>query len=56
MGGGGSSAFCCYMEDNMIQKIKNYIEWGCLDLNEIITDKKAYFYFYVRPNNDICKW
>jgi len=40
----------------MIQKIKNYIEWGVYDLNEIITDKKAYNDFWLNPNFDIRDW
>lgn len=36
----------------MIEKIKNYIEWGCMDVNEIIIDKDLYNWFYNGPDID----
>lgn len=37
-------------EDIMIQKLKNFIEWGVYDLDEIIEDKDMYVWFYCSPN------
>ena len=35
----------------IIQKIKNYIEWGCSDLNEIFTTNDMYDIFNDNDNN-----
>lgn len=37
----------------MLTKIKNLIEWGVCDLNEIIEDKELFVWFYCDPNFDI---
>lgn len=38
---------------NLIRKLKNYISWGVYDLNEIITDKKCFYWFYYGDNINI---
>lgn len=40
----------------MIQKIKNYLMWGVMNLDEIIIDKEAYYYFYIDDLYDIRDW
>lgn len=34
----------------MLKKIRNYIEWGVYDLNELIDDQEMFDWFYNSPN------
>ena len=40
----------------MLNRIKNFLEWGVYDLNEIIEDKKIFIWFYSSDNFDIRYW
>lgn len=40
----------------MFKKIKNYLDWGWSDLNEIIVNKEIFDWFYGGDNVDICTW
>lgn len=36
----------------MFKKIKNFIEWGVFDLNEIVENKEIFTYFYIDDDID----
>lgn len=40
----------------MLQKIRNYLEWGVKNLDEIIVDKKIFDFFYNSDLWDIRNW
>lgn len=36
----------------MLRKIKNFIEWGCIEIDEIIEDKELFYWFYCDDDID----